>query len=113
MGHLAVHIDPLASQLRKGALEAAVGFWVVARVGVTLRRDDQETRRSCSVPLADLCQERFADHRLVRDHEHVLLLRAAVARDEMLDRYRSCSRTDPIDDLAPQPAGLLLGMGRD
>ena len=87
MRDLAVRVDPLATQLSEGALQPPFGLGMVTRRWVALRRHDEEAGRACSSPLADLRQERLADHRLVRDHEDVLLVGASGPRDEVLDRH--------------------------
>ena len=113
MRDLAVRVDPLAAQLSERALQPPLGLGMLARRRVALRRDDEEARRPRRGALADLRQQRLADHGLVRDHEDVLLVRPVAARDEVLDRHGACGGADPVEHAAAQPARLLLGMRRD
>ena len=94
--------------------QPALGLGMGGDARVALRREDQEAGRRGLGARADLVQERGADDGLVRDHEHVG--RAALAGqvdDDVLDGHVAGGAADAIDDVAPHPAGALLGMGRD
>ena len=113
MRDLAVDVEPLGAEERHGAQQPVLRL-VVASLGLALRRDDQEARRALRRPLADLRQQRLAEHRLVGDDEDV---RLAVLRrqvdDDVLERDRAGHAVHLVDRVAAQPAGLLLRVRRD
>src|SRR5919201_6079261 len=81
---------------------------------IALRRDEEEARIALSGALADLVQQVPPEDGLVRDDEDVLLARLRRhVDDDVLDRPLARDTADPVDDVLPQPPGLLLWMRGD
>ena len=105
---------PSPRSVASARLQPPLGLGMVACRRVALRRDDEEARRPRRRALADLRQQRLADHRLVRDHEHVLLGRpVADSTTRCSNGTEPAARAHLVEDAAAQPARLLLGMRRD
>src|SRR5918996_5629561 len=83
---LPVRVDPFGAEGRDRTAQAPLRLRVLAATRIALRAHDEEARSSFARPGADALEERLAEHRLVRNDEHVGDRAGGLAGDHVLHR---------------------------